>query len=237
MKTKDLKERNVQLDVFNKEQLVSIQDGKVVTSSLQVAKYFEKEHRHVLRDIRDIDCSSKFKESNFGLSFYIRELQGRGQHKYPMYYMTKDGFTFLVMGFTGKQAAKFKEDYINAFNKMEAYIKEHTKIGKSNEKQISEMVSKYLTDHNKSLMQYSKELSSRFNFPVLTPDIMPYHWNAKDDLKTNIYNLIICYRYNTASGLFNLYMGQRAKAESEVMRNLMQDFVSRVYKDVNILPH
>lgn len=106
-----------------KTNLVTIQEGKAVTSSLQVAQVFGKEHHHVLRDIRNLDCSSQFKESNFGCSFYISELHNGGQKKQPLYYMTKDGFTFLVMGFTGKKAGKFKEDYINAFNQMELTLK------------------------------------------------------------------------------------------------------------------
>jgi len=116
--------KNLQQTLFTSEQLVSIQNGKVMTSSLQVANVFGKQHKDVLRAINQLECSQPFKERNFAPSFYIRELDNRGQHKYPMYYMTKDGFTFLVMGFTGKVAAKFKEDYINAFNSMEKYIRD-----------------------------------------------------------------------------------------------------------------
>jgi Rha family phage regulatory protein len=87
--------------------------------SLYVAKFFSKNHFHVLRDIETLDCSDEFRQTNFGLTSYKDE-QGK---KRPCYTMTRDGFTFLVMGYRGKKAAKFKELYIQRFNEMEKTIK------------------------------------------------------------------------------------------------------------------
>lgn len=66
--------------------------------SRYVAQFFEKEHRAVLRDIRELDCSKEFRLHNFVQSAYINE-QG---HKQPCYIMTRDGFVFLAMGYRGK---------------------------------------------------------------------------------------------------------------------------------------
>lgn len=102
-----------------KNPIVKINDaGKVVTTSRDVAAYFGKEHRRVLQDIKELDCSEKFGEHNFVLSNYLTT-QGK---ELPMYEITRDGFTFLAMGYTGKEAARFKEAYITAFNKMEATL-------------------------------------------------------------------------------------------------------------------
>ncbi len=87
--------------------------------SLFVAQYFEKEHNHVIRDIRELDCSNGFRQSNFGLSTYLNA----GGKKQPCYHMTHDGFVFLAMGYRGKKAAAFKELYIRRFNEMESFIK------------------------------------------------------------------------------------------------------------------
>ena len=87
-------------------------------SSLMVAKVFNKRHDHVLRDIQNLDCSDEFRLSNFGESSYKNE-QGKRQ---PCYNMTRDGFTFLAMGYRGKRAAQFKEAYIRRFNEMEKQI-------------------------------------------------------------------------------------------------------------------
>jgi Rha family phage regulatory protein len=93
-------------------------------NSLNVAHFFEKEHKNVLRDIEKITqansgLSEEFARLNFELSSY-RNLQNKKQ---PCYMMTRDGFTILVMGYTGKKAMRFKELYIRRFNEMEQFIK------------------------------------------------------------------------------------------------------------------
>lgn len=90
-----------------------------VCFSLDVAETFEKRHRDVLRDIRKFDCSVKFRVRNFAQSSYINE-QGKEQ---PMAIMTRDGFTFLVMGYRGEKAAQFKEAYIAQFNRMKQALR------------------------------------------------------------------------------------------------------------------
>ena len=87
--------------------------------SVFVAKVFGREHKTVLKAIENLDCSEEFNRQNFMPTSY-KDSQGRKQKAVAM---TKDGFTFLVMGFTGKKAAKFKELYIRRFNEMEQYIK------------------------------------------------------------------------------------------------------------------
>ncbi|EIR4670422.1 Rha family transcriptional regulator [Escherichia coli] len=97
---------------------ITIINGRVVTTSLAVANYFTKRHERVLDRIRNLECSAEFTEHNFVLSEYT-DASGR---KLPCYQITRDGFAFLAMGFTGKRAAKFKEAYINAFNQMEKQL-------------------------------------------------------------------------------------------------------------------
>lgn len=98
-------------------------NDQAMTSSLLVAKEFGKEHNKVVRDINNLACSQEFRAANFGESSYVSE-QGK---EFLMFTMTKDGFSFLVMGYTGKKAAQFKEAYINAFNKMESEIRSSVK--------------------------------------------------------------------------------------------------------------
>lgn len=94
--------------------LVFIENNRPVTDSLTVAETFGKEHKHVMRDIRELECSDEFHRSNFGLVDYM----DAGNRRYQKYLITQDGFSFLVMGYTGKEAARFKEMYINEFNRM-----------------------------------------------------------------------------------------------------------------------
>lgn len=95
-------------------QLVFIDNGKTVTDSLTVAEVFGKEHKRVMQDIRELECSEEFNQHNFVLISY-RDSMNREK---PKYLITQDGFSFLVMGYTGKEAARFKEMYIKEFNRM-----------------------------------------------------------------------------------------------------------------------
>lgn len=96
-------------------QLVITYQDKITTTSMIVAEIFQKDHKNVLRDIQNLECSPEFRELNFELSSY-KTSQNKSQ---PMYFITKDGFMMLAMGFTGEKAAKFREAFIAAFNKME----------------------------------------------------------------------------------------------------------------------
>lgn len=94
--------------------------GVDITTSLIVAKVFGKEHNKVCRDIENLSCSESFRVANFGETPYTHPQNGQ---TYKMYTMTKDGFSFLVMGYTGEKAGEFKERFINEFNKREAMLK------------------------------------------------------------------------------------------------------------------
>lgn len=98
---------------------LTVTDGVITTTSLQVAEHFGKRHDVVLRAIRNLECSGDFRLRNFAESVYVNE-QGKEQ---PCFRITRDGFAFLAMGFTGKEAAQWKEAYITAFNKMETTLR------------------------------------------------------------------------------------------------------------------
>lgn len=97
-------------------QAVTLKAGNPVTTSLAVAEVFGKDHKNVLRAIRDLHCGEKFTRANFEPADYI----DKNGDRQPMYELTKDGMVFLVMGFTGANAARFKVAYIEAFNALEA---------------------------------------------------------------------------------------------------------------------
>lgn len=102
-------------------ELVIINNKQAVTSSRTVAEHFDKRHDNVLRDIENLKMSSLNLEGMFYKTTYTND---RGR-EYPEYLMTRDGFTLLAVGFTGKKALKFKLDYIAAFNAMEEKLKQN----------------------------------------------------------------------------------------------------------------
>lgn len=123
--------------------------GKDITTSLIIADVFGKEHNKVCRDIQNLSCSQQFRAANFGVSSFITS-QGK---ELPMYEITKDGFSFLVMGYTGEKAGEFKEKFISEFNKREALLK--------NDDYIISRAMSVLNDRAKALEQQVQQKEER----------------------------------------------------------------------------
>ena len=96
-------------------QSFTIRKEQIFATSLDVAARFSKRHDNVLQAIRKLECSDGFRLLHFQESSYLNE-QGKPQ---PSYELTRDGFSMLAFGFTGKEAAAWREKYIAAFNWME----------------------------------------------------------------------------------------------------------------------
>ncbi len=109
---------------YENAEVINIQnkDGVAVVSSRVVAFDFDKRHDHVLRDINNIIESNT--TQNWGLLFIESQYKASNGKMNKEYLLTRDGFSLLVMGFTGKEALQWKLQYIEAFNKMEEQIKQ-----------------------------------------------------------------------------------------------------------------
>lgn len=105
------------------ENIVEIDGGSMFTTSLTVAQAFEKNHFDVLKAIKNLECSPQFNERNFAAVEYI---DAKGEMR-PAYRISRDGFSFLAMGFTGKKAAAWKEKFLEAFNAMEQTLLDQQK--------------------------------------------------------------------------------------------------------------
>ena len=125
--------------------VITNEAGCDITTSVIVADVFGKNHADVLRDIRNLHCSDEFRKRNFAELFEIKELANNGKRKDLFYEMTKDGFSFLVMGYTGEKAGEFKERFINEFNKRDALLK--------NDDYIISRAMAVLSDRTKALEQ------------------------------------------------------------------------------------
>lgn len=98
--------------------VLAVANGRPVVTSLNIADVFGKLHKNVLQSIESLEVPEEFGRLNFQPSSYLNA-QSKQQ---PMYNITRDGFVLLAMGFTGKEAVKFKLAYIDAFNKMEGEL-------------------------------------------------------------------------------------------------------------------
>lgn len=93
--------------------------NEAVADSRDVADYFGRNHKDVLRAVRDLNCSAEFKQRNFA-PFKIKDLAGESTSHVEM---TRDGFMFVALGFTGGRAGTFKERFLAQFNAMEAKLR------------------------------------------------------------------------------------------------------------------
>lgn len=145
--------------------LVIMHDQQAVTTSLVLAEVFEKKHQHVMEAIRKLTVENSTVKKMFVEDSY---LNSRNQQQ-PMYYMNRDGFTLLAMGFTGSKAMEFKLKYIDAFNKMEKQIKEETQFRlPTNLNEMSTMFYSVMKDQDKKIEEQNEKVNFLMNLSGLT---------------------------------------------------------------------
>jgi Rha family phage regulatory protein len=108
--------------------VVQIINDQITTTSTDLAKCFHKRHDNLLRKIESLECSADFHALNFEEMIIDVEVGKGATRQDRAYRITRDGFVFLAMGFTGSKAAQFKEAYINAFNQMEKQLNEQKQL-------------------------------------------------------------------------------------------------------------
>lgn len=140
-------------------ELVYLKNDEAVCSSLLVAEKFEKRHADVMRAIDNLvendstqNCVQCFKRGTY------KDSTGKSN---KMYVMNRDGFTFLVMGFTGKKANEWKWQYIKAFNQMEKFIREKQTKTWIETRKAGKLTRKAETDTIKNLVEYAKAQGSQ----------------------------------------------------------------------------
>lgn len=146
---------NERSDYLN--ELVCIRNEIAVCDSLQVAEKFEKEHRHILRDIDELTAPNWAVKGLFKVSTY----KANNGQKYRKFYMNRDGFTLLAMGFTGQKAFEWKLKYITAFNRMENIIREKQSPAWQESRRTGITARKTETDAIKRLYEYATAQGSK----------------------------------------------------------------------------
>ena len=209
--------------------LVQVKNNQVVTSSLIVAEHFGKKHKDVLRAIKALDCSGDFTERNFAPCMYISELQNGVKKQNPLYYLTCDGFTFLAMGFTGKIAARFKEEYINAFNDMEQALRENDNV-----KYVLDLLEDGFKHTNQHLRQKIHEIKKEYGREnnITTCDLAKGYTLFRDmSVESCIRNLVARVNNSTLQGWYffceHLKYKRRAEELEKVMRQISTDLFAK----------
>lgn len=138
-------------------ELVYLKNEQALTDSLKVAEMFEKQHKHVLEKIEKILNDSAENSAQCFHKTRYKDTSGKWNTKYLM---NRDGFTFLVMGFTGKKANEWKWKYIDAFNQMEKVIMEKQTAVWLETRQQGKLIRKGETDVLQKLVEYAREQGS-----------------------------------------------------------------------------
>lgn len=145
-------------------ELVYLKNNEAVCDSLQVAEKFHKRHDKLVSEIERMysgligrGCAQNGGYPMFEKTTYIHQ---QNNQRYPKYIMNRDGFSLLVMGFTGKKALEWKLQYINAFNQMESFIKEKMTQTWLETRQAGKRTRKAETDTIKKLVEYAKNQGS-----------------------------------------------------------------------------
>lgn len=181
--------------INNVEVKFEVVKDEIFTNSLQIAEVFEKRHTDVLRVIENLP-NDDFRKRNFAFTERTAKF-GAVTRSDPFYNLTRDGFSLLVMGFTGEKAYKWKIEYIKAFNKMEAMLKEKLERKPINSLEILQATINSLVEQDKKV----KALESK------TSDLHKEQLKAKH----NINRLLSNDNYMTIIAYANL-QGINAKA-------------------------
>lgn len=108
-------------DLFPETLLVARHGERIYTTSRKVAEHFGKLHKNVLRGTEKLIAELAdpvFAGLNFEPSSYT-DSTGRSL---PEYHLSHDGFALLAMGFTGREALRWKVAFLQAFRQMESEL-------------------------------------------------------------------------------------------------------------------
>ncbi len=136
--------------------LILLNGDKPTTTSLIIAEVFEKQHKVVLKAIKELEVPSDFSRHNFMPTEYL-DVQGKPR---PMYNITKDGFSILAMGFTGTKAMKFKLAFLEQFNAMEQSLNNDNTTWKAT-RGLGKSARAEITDAVKRLVDYATANGSK----------------------------------------------------------------------------
>lgn len=210
--------------------LVTVYNNQVVTTSLRVAEYFSRPHYDVLKSIKSLDCSDLFREGNFSLSCYERK-NGNITRSYPMYYLTRDGFTFLAMGFTGKVAARFKEAYINAFNDMEAMLRSSQATEYA--KQLLKTKVEAFNQRIRKSIEAGRKRHGIYYGPCgnMLPTL-PFHDDV--DLESNLNNLLSFVNNSYLESMYFISEMSRREEELQELKKIIARFTREIQSQLKI---
>lgn len=221
--------------------LVTINNNRIITTSRQVAEHFGKEHMHIMESIRKLLND----EENLGIEFSIVKFKNERGQEYPEYLITKKGFTILAFGFTGKKAIKFKLAYIDQFEAMEEQLRNCNSLPNQAMKELNDKVdnlTKLLKENQsyKSIEKSKQDAEIRNEINSLIKDCSDkFQISGRDirlviykNMKDNGYNL-----YSAAEKLNSTYYMEVAEKMGwlEYMKELTLEYIQILQSKYKII--
>lgn len=201
--------------------VVRVTNGQPTTTSLLIAEKFGKTHNVVMRAVRNLDCSDEFSRCNFALRDYTDE-RGKTQ---PLYEITRDGFSFIAMGFTGPKAAQWKETFIKAFNWQATEIARLRTLQSTPEWAASRIEGKAArreeTDTIKTFVDYAKSQGSK--------SAGKYYMVISKETNRALFFVESAVGAGFRDGLTSAQLASVAMAERIVERALLEAMASKVF--------
>jgi Rha family phage regulatory protein len=140
-------------------ELVCLKNDQALADSVTVSEMFGKEHAKVMRSIDNL-VKTLAKNGERHQMFFLTQRKAADGQNHRIYFMNRDGFSLLVMGFTGKKALEWKLKYIDAFNAMEKIVTERRTTAWIETRKQGMLVRKDETDVIQKLVEYAKEQGS-----------------------------------------------------------------------------
>lgn len=202
--------------------------NQLVVSSLQVAKNFGKRHDKLISEIERMygELTDKWCAQNGGDPLFYKTTYTHEQNKqqYPMFLMNRDGFSLLVMGFTGKEAMNWKLKYIGAFNEMERQIKESTGKLPTSPREILKLIVQANEETDKKVEELREDVNSKFKEMPLFNNECQSMEKAVRKKGTAILGGYHSPAYNNRS--------TRQKVYEDIHRQIKREFGVSSYKDI-----
>ena len=205
--------------------VVRVTNGQPTTTSLLIAEKFGKRHADVLRAVENLECSTDFRQCNFALTSTVVPMPNGGDREDPMYRISRDGFAFLAMGFTGKKAAQWKEKFLAAFNWQATEIARLRTLQSTPEWAAARLEGKAArrieTDTIKTFVEYAKSQGSK--------SAGQYYMAISKETNRSLFFVESAVGAGFRDGLTSAQLASVAMAERIVERALLEAMASKVF--------
>ena len=216
------------IPINNVNVVFEVVGDEIFANSLQIAEVFEKDHSNVLKAIDKLP-NDEFKSQNFKYDSYF----DKKSEQRRMINLTRDGFSLLVMGFTGARAYRWKIEFIKAFNLMEAELKSLKSIEQTNRIANLEAIAMSKENYHKSQINGYKAQLAKHNEKIkLLKARLTIAENEAKNLSNDeelLKKLEWLFKRALADGVIYAINSSRDKIINDALKRASDEFMSNLH--------